>query len=553
MLEEKAQKKKSKKASKPAQEPKPETQTRKPSLDLKKTVKAHKKKLQITFAVIVSLLLVIFAVSLLQRIFRPADIAKFLPEDAVVLLATINTNEKHDQHIKAVNLLKDHQFSKENLIARINQSTPYDYKTDIAPWLGRQAGLALLKDSDKKLQTYIFAEFTTLDLAQKFQQKFPNQSFIIDDYLVFGPENPLSDQIKKTSSPLSENEQYQNTVSHLPFNQAASLYINFPLLSDDLLQKIPFIQSKTLSINEIKPILNTLNSEGLTLQALDENFALQSYLALSEEKIDQAVTLKSKSNYSGQLLKLLDQNVVALWGGENLENRLRVLLEILTGGTEENALLFDKIVEQYTEKYFGPSVNFNRDILPLFRKEFAFALEDIDGKQTYKFLLEVSFPEKDAERLHEIANSFASIGAVFEPKVVEHTLPDGTIAKEIVAIPEKILKAESSYKDHKIHELQMGSQGWGIYYSLIDDIAIFSDSKISLQRSLDLLDNSAGSLTKTATYSRNIAPILDQASELTYLNFEKIPQFGLNKFLKNLATGNAYFEGGIMSINYFDL
>lgn len=146
------------------------------------------------------------------------------------------------------------------------------------------------------------------------------------------------------------------------------------------------------------------------------------------------------------------------------------------------------------------------------------------------------------------------MGAVFEPQIVEHTLPDGTIAKEIVAIPEKILKEQSTYQDHTIYELKMGSQGWGIYYTLVDDIAIFSDNKASLQHSLDLLADNKNSLTSTTTYDNIIAPTLRQADELTYLNFEKIPNIKpLSDLLKTFSGGNAYFEGGIMSINYFDL
>ncbi|MBP7670959.1 DUF3352 domain-containing protein [Candidatus Gracilibacteria bacterium] len=554
VIKEKEQKTKNKKvkASKIVETPTPKPS--KPSVDLKKLLKKHKKSLKITFAIILAIFLVGFAYTLLQRVFRPADIAKFLPEDAVVGFVTINTDSQHDQHLKAVNLIKDKPYSKDNLIKMLEAKTSYNFQTDIQPWLGRQAGLALLKDPNNALQTYIFAEFRSLESAEQFQQKFPDQSFIVDDYLVFGPENPLKTQIQKPQKSLFANDHYRQTVDHLPFNHSAFAYINFQNVSEDLLKKIPFLNTATLSYNEIKPILNTLHSEGLTLRALDENFALQSYLALGDETIDQAVSLKSRQNYDGDLLELLHQNTIALWAGENLENRLRVLLEILTGGNQNNTALFDKLIEQYTRKYFGPDINFNQDILPLLRKEFAFAIEEIDGQKSYKFLLEVSFSDKDGQRLHQIANSFASMGAVFEPQIVEHTLPDGTIAKEIVAIPEKIIKEESTYKNLTIHELKMGSQGWGIYYALVDGIAIFSDSKPSLQASLDLITNDKNSLINTTAYHTNIKPVINDADELTYLNFAKIPNIApLSGLLKSFAGGNAYFEGGIMSINYFDL
>lgn len=555
VVKEKAQKEKGKKAkSQVVKTVEPPVVETKPRPEFKKIFKQHRQKFTISATVILGAFLIFFAYCLLQRAFRPVDIAKFLPEDSVVAFVTINTDERHDQHLKAVNLLKDTAYSKEYFIDYIQDRTSYNFETDIRPWLGRQAGLALLKDPNNQLQTYIFAEFRSSELVAPFLQKFPDAAFLLDDYLVFGPENSLKKQIQKPQNPLIDSKQYRRTIDHLPFNQAAFAYIDFRNVSADILKKVPFLNSAKLSFNELRPLLNTLHSEGLSLRALDQNFALQTYLALSDETLDQGSNLKSRQNYHGELLKLLDQNTIALWAGENLENRLRVLLEILTGGNQNNAALFDKLVEQYTRKYFGPAVNFNQDILPLLRKEFAFAIEEIDGKKSYKFLLEVSFPAKDAERLHQIANSFASMGAVFEPQIVEHTLPDGTIAKEIVAIPEKILKEQSTYQDHTIYELKMGSQGWGIYYTLVDDIAIFSDNKASLQHSLDLLADNKNSLTSTTTYDNIIAPTLRQADELTYLNFEKIPNIKpLSDLLKTFSGGNAYFEGGIMSINYFDL
>lgn len=520
----------------------------------------NRKVVGFILAALFTITLFTFAYFIFLRAFRPVDVAKYLPAEKVVMLAEININPQHNQVQKALDITsKKTGLDQDGIINLFNSQTPYNFDADIAPWIGRKIAIVSLLDNSNQTQNFIFAEYSNAQAVEEFQTKHPNAATVIDSYLVFGTGS-LLEELGEPESPLSSDDQYRKSLNNLPYQNLALLYINFQNLNDNFINSIPILKEQGISLTTIKPLLSTLKTESLAVLALEDNFVLQSYLGLNTDIIDNAVYLKRHQKYHGDLIALLGEDTLAFWGGENLEIQLRRILEILTAGNKNEIDLFDRLISSYTEKYFGPDINFNQDILPLFRNEFLFALSEQDSKQHYKFILELDSPKDAAQKLHEIANSFASMGAVFEPKVVSHTLPDGTESKEIVAVPEKILKSNSTHNDTTIFELKMGTQKWGIYYAMIDNIAIFSSSKDQVISSLDLYENSEGSLAKNDIYQTSILPVLRNADEVSFLDLHSALPLLFNTELpqalapiKALSTGRSYFNDGIITINYLDL
>ena len=314
-------------------------------------------------------------------------------------------------------------------------------------------------------------------------------------------------------------------------------------------------------MENVDPFLKMLDAEGLAIVALERNFAVQSFLSLDEKLVENLTPITAGEKFKAELTNYVAKDALAYWGGEDAEPQLKRMLEVLAGGDQNTLSVFNSIIQNYTEKYFGPDIGFNDDILTLLNNEFAFVIEQHEGENIYKVILELSDPQKDIVRIHEIANNFASIGAIFEPKVVEHILEDGTLGREIVAVPEEIVKNESKYEDSTIYELEMGKQDWGIYYTFVDDIAIISSNKAGVKYSIDIAKGKEESLKNSAAFNMSINPVLQSSDEITYFNFEKlIPVLfpeddapNIIKIISLFSSGKNYFNDGIVSINYLHI
>ena len=387
----------------------------------------------------------------------------------------------------------------------------------------------------------------------------------LNDYLVFTESEEmltfLIDFQKETNEKLYNSPKYRKIDNNLPLNRTAFLYLDFKKVNPGFFKQFSFLNDNTIVMEVISPLLQLFDAEGICLVAMDENFALQSFMSLNEGTSENSQYLSLEEKYNARLAAYLPADALAFWGGENLEYQLKRLTEIVADGKPSTMALFDTVLQNYTKKYFGNDVNFNLDLLPLLSKEFALALENVNGKTTYKLLFELDEPESEIQKVHQMANNFASVGAIFEPKVVEHKLPDGTIGKEIVAFPEEITKTESSYKEFTIYELKMGKQGWGIYYTVVNNVAIVTTDLDSIKNSVDIEKNLKPSLKNSSIYASSLEPILKSSDEITYLNLEKIiPLIWQDKAkstffdtVSSISSGRNYFNDGVVTINYVHL
>jgi hypothetical protein len=578
--------KKTKKA--PKKEAKKETKIKTPSkLNKGKIFGAGLSIIMITALAAVGYLL-------FERAFRAQPIAKILPAANTIALVELNTNFEHHQLTKAFNLLKDHPtFSEQKLIESLEAKTGLTFKSDIEPWLGRQGGLAFLlpsnTDHQEQLHSVYFAEILNQQNFQKFLKKNIDSSSEykgakiyklgnyqlteLQDYLAFTDSEEAMKALVEAQTPstakLYDYEQYRRLDDNMPLIKTAYIYLNFSNISTSFLQKFPLLTEKGLSLDKIQPIIPMLETEGMALIAEDDNFVIQSFLSLNHELAKDSQYLSYQHKYDATLTEFVRSDVLAFWGATNLEHQIKRLLEVLSGGDRATLTVFDALVNSYTQKYFGSDINFNRDILPLFNDEFAFAIEkpsdnSKNNQAIYKLLLELNSPEKDAIKIQELASSFALVGAVFEPKVVERELEDGTIAREIVAIPEEIGKEELEYLDTTIYQLKIGQQDWGIYYSIIDNTAIIASDIAGIKSSINIVKDKGSNLRNTNYYSHNIDPLITHSDEISYFNLAellplifteeelaKLPE--LLTILDSFSSGRNYFTDGLVTINYIHL
>lgn len=547
-------------------------------------IKINKKKL---FGGVLALIMLAILVSvgylLFQKAFRAQPVAKLLPAESTITLLEINTNFEHNQLKKTFNLLSKHpEFSKEKIIEKIETFLAVNYETELKPWLGREVAMAVVSLNEQDAQKVYFVEAISKTNAEAFLKKYnlsekkhgdqktyqidgPFHLTFINDYLVFTESeetlNYLIDFQKEKNEKLYNSPQYRKIDNNLPLNRTAFLYVDFKKINTNFYKQFSFLNENKIVSEIINPLLQLFDAEGVCLVAMDENFALQSFMSLNPSISENSEYLSVQEKYNADLTEYIPSDVLALWGGENLEYQLKRLTEIMAGGKDTSMALFDSVLQNYSRQYFGTDINLHLDILPLLNREFAVAIESINNKTIYKLLFELDEPEIEIKKLHQIANNFATVGAVFEPKIVEHTLPDGTVGREIVAIPEEITKSESTYKEFTIYELKMGKQAWGIYYTVMDNIAVVSTDLESIKLSIDVAKKVKPSLKDSNIYASSLEPIMKSSDEITYFNLERViplilegkTQSTIFDTISTLSSGRNYFNDGVVTINYVHL
>lgn len=555
--------------------------------DKKKGETAHPKKekfkIKLSFngkkifggalVVIMLSILVMTGYLLFEKVFKPIPISKYLPSDRTIAFIELNSNFNHNQLIKSFELLKNYpEYSETKVQGMIEKKLIGNYDADLKPWLGRSMGVAFLKGKtdEKHLEEIYFAEAINQSNARRFienKKTYAKMEYagydiysaetgeniaFVDSYLIYTKDKKaiesLLDFEKSQSKSVFSSEKYSRISNNMPINKMAFLYVNFNQMTESFLKNIPILKDMDVNFKQILPLLKLLDKGGMALVAMHDKFAVQSFLTLNIDKVKEQKYIKMNEKYSANISKYVGENALAFYGGQNIESQVKRFIEILSSGKQIVVENFDKVLQNYTQKYFGSEVIFNLDIMPLLENEYALAIENEGGKPIYKFFLELSDTEKDAQILEKIADNFAKIGGVYKQEVRDHTLPDGTPSREIVAVPEEIKKESEDYKGIKITGLRIGEESKGFFYAIIENVAIISDSFNGIKNSIDLKD-SEKNLEKSDTFQRLIAPVLKNSDEISYFNLSKLlPNLLLP--ISEISGGNNYFDDGIVSINY---
>ena len=591
--------KKSKKSPEKTDKKKDKKETTKKKAEKTKKSKAPKKTKEFfqknqsrilagLFAVIMLGVLVWVGFLLFQKVFRPQPIAKYLPAENTVATMEININPGNHQVKKSFELLQNFpEYSEESLRAYIEALSGVDIEKDLSLWVGRSIGAAVLNFEDKYETTTIgFVEFISRSNMEEFLMKYNpevkqhegNKIFIItidenlfylttiEDYLFASTsKNTIANILDARASrapSLYNSARYRRIDNNIPLNKVAFLYINYDAITDSFFSHFPFFGEMGISMRNMRPLMNLFKAEGIALIATDKNFAIQSFLSLSDSVAEESGPhLSSQQKYKAELVSYISPQTSFFWGGENLNDQINKFIGILSGGEVNSMRIFSKVVQGYVEKYLGEEVDFEKDIVPLISNEYLFGVEEIEGETTYKFLLKLDDNQSSAVKIHELAENFAEIGAIFEPKVVEYTLEDGTVSREIRAIPKRIIKSELKHGENTVFQLNMGGEDDNIFYAITEKTALITTNEESMKQSIDLLQGKNGSFAETEEFENHVEPIIRSSDEVAYMKPQKIipmffEEYDLPEMLNvvySLSSGRNYFYDGIVTINYLHI
>jgi len=543
-------------------------------------IKKHKNKIMGgALTLIMIALLISVGVLLFQKAFRPQPVAKILPAEDTVAVFELNTNFQHNQVDKGFSLLSSYPgFSKTGLIGLAEERFLFDFDEEIEPWLGRQAGMVFInsKSIEGKVNLVSFAEVYSLTNIEKhleenytkshykFQNLYTtdleNSAAIINQYVFFADTPSAIKELidAQEDDKLFDSDDYRRVEDNLPISRLALAYINFDKFSDDLFSYVPFLSEKGVSAESLKNLLGMFSSEGMVLIALDDKFVMQSFTNLNIEGSRESSLSSGRNKYKADLTSKVNKDALAFWGLESPEYQIKKMIDVYSGGDTIVQKSINGWLDSYTKKYFGKGIGFEDDILPLLRNEVALSIET---GEVYKALIQLDSPKKDALKIYELAENFAQAGAVFEPQVVEHELEDGTIAREIMAVPKEVVIDSYPYKEITIYFMELGEERGGIYYGIVDDTVVISTSPEGVKTTIDLAQDDSESLRKSTQYNEMIDPVLQSSDEVTYFNLEELLPILINEeelplFLKpigSLSSGHDYFTDGITTVNYLNI
>lgn len=552
------------KASKKTEKPK------KPKKKKKTPKKISPQNKQRIFGGLLSLImisiLIFIATFLLQKALKPAPIAIYLPAEQTVFSLELNTDINHLQNLKTFQLLENHPaHSLESIINKFETTFAINFDQSVRPWLGRNLGFAIL-NNETTTDQIIFIESTNHSLALKnlspeseistneiytLSQKkdlpaifsfidYPNNFTFIDSYVVFAQTPEILESIKtSTSERLYDSESYRRVDDNLPLQKIAFLYIDFKRIKSNQVPSLGPVPSQFIS-----SFMEQFDSEGIALIAKDDKFAIQSFINIDTETRGEINTLEEK--YQASLLKSIPEDTLAIWSAKDFEAKINRFSSAISPNIET-------ILGNIASELFGSELNIDTDLLPLLKKEFVFF---IDYPESLNLLFETSSQE-DKEKIENILYLYAQKNAGFHQEISTHELEDGTIAKELVAVPKEVVK--ESITETKITVLRLPEKDLEIFYTFIDNLALISTSEESVQKIIRTHNGQHPNLKDSAKYDQMIKPVLSSADELTFFSLHdflpillpEIPSFFVP--LDSFSSGKNYFNDGIVSINFLSI
>jgi hypothetical protein len=527
---------------------------------------------------------------LFGKIFSPQPIAELLPANKTIALFEFNVNAAHSQPGQFLKLMEKYPvYQSENIVALLNALLPYDYATEIEPWLGRNIGFASYGtengftpfslifiesiDHQKTVETLRNHALSQAndELAEteingyktyNYTATQPGAFTFVKNYLVYAPDANLMNNFLSemgNSAKLSADDKYIKIRNNLPQQSLVFGYVNYNKLLNTLLQDKKFVAQKGQDLVAIKPFLDVFESAGLTIFAEKNRLAAQTFTTINNKILPENSYITFSEKYQGKLLEIANEEPILLAAGHDLTKELYRLEDIFKSGTKTPALVFEGMLEAQKQRYFGNNIDFKEDIYPLLKGEYLFMVENSFEEPVISTLIELTDKNADIPKLEKAVSQFVSVSGIFTPRINQVTLPDGTIGKEIIASPEKISSFENTYNGKKYTSMRIGDTGKQINYAVIDDVAVFSNSEATVKNIMDRMQgNEESGYTKTRYFQNHMRPVLRTADEMMHVKLGAVTELlQLNEDktfaaylvpFTNFAVAKNFFTDGISTI-----
>jgi hypothetical protein len=483
-----------------------------------------------------TILLIIFS-------FKATDIANFLPEEETVFFMSLNSDLDNLQNQKAIKSLSNNPiFSKKNIENKIGELFASSYDEKIKPWLGRNAGLILLRNDKQELSPIFFLEvkskkktLETLNIQDENRQImplpeyfFPKNDFLIkpssliilDSYFFFASEQALTDLLlaqRPETAKLIHSQSYQNIKINSPRKKIAFFFLNNQKLNSSDLRNLEDLFNIDLPKEFILDLFQIYLSEGISIFEENGTFLLSAFTNLK-------TPISQNENFTNnKLVSLIPDGTKTYFLTENL---LKELIDF----SKISQIDISPSLANTISKSLLTVITFEDDIKPILNhRAMVFALN-----KDKKGIILSQINEESKSKLKEILYLFAQANSGFDKEMATITLPDNTRYNEYIKVPKKILLESIENSETEYFFYTQNKKPINIYYSFIEDYAVIvSDPELIIEIQ-----------EKIKNEEKDYIDI--KTNNIFYLNLEETLKTPYNPF-KNLSIESVFQGGGIFS------
>ena len=316
--------------------------------------------------------------------------ARFVPA-RVLAWVHVSTDRGRDGVQRAVDLAKrfpSYGRLQDRLLARLaSGAQPVRYDRDLAPWLGREVGLALLDTTGQTAGTLIVAAVSDRGKADAYLRRSGQSSTatyrgvvirrfgtvastITGGYLLIGQESVLRGVIDSRhgqGKTLAADGTYRRAMRGLPAGRAADAYLT-PGGVRRLLQP----QGGVLGVAGVLLDQPALAGAGVALTAQGGDARLTVH-SIRDPRLARGRP-PTFGSFAPSLTGAVTKNVMAYVGISQLDKAARRILSISAATGAAGARIQQLLRTRAQDFSRRTGVNVERDVLPLFRGEVALSL-----------------------------------------------------------------------------------------------------------------------------------------------------------------------------------
>lgn len=403
---------------------------------------------------------------------------------------------------------------------KIENSIYVNLKNDIEPWAGNAGALAILKsDNQSEIFPFFLIEIKNgkAQSAFDFLKGLRNPKNIIKQtavngftvtttpyisYSIFGDtavispsENPLQKLIEtqgKTTSHLSAEKNFYTLRQNL-----ANPYFVYAKP-----QEIPKVLLNKLSdsLTQMPVITNAFPAVGISAQIKGNIFYGKSY-AINPKNL----VFAPEQAYRALLLPYLPPEFDVMIAGQNLTGQIDKIESLIAD--KKSVPQVSAVLGLLAKEYLKTPDDSLRQTLThelsnIFSKEFALTVN------SEKILLATEMAGGETSGIVEkMRGLWKTLAANLTPIEREVTLPDGSLAKELVPDPKQIKEFQENFNGTVIHGLSIGKK-LNIFDAEAQNKWFFSNDLETLKKALLLTREPSANLRESEQYKILLRPVL---------------------------------------------
>ena len=522
-------------------------------------------------------LLVIFIAYIIWFTANNKSVANFLPQDRTVAFV------EFEDFSLPMQMQSNESFSLDKVESLLKAIYDIDYKNAVSSWADGRFGITLIKNIDEKSTPVLFMEtrsrgktlafFENLALPEEKLQKsgstrlpiytYPQSrsfsfAFIGPYIFIANSVTPLEviQEVYEGSAPaLTEQKDYQKTLSNLPRNSWIQGYVNY--------QALNFRDNVALS-NIVEPLKYVIDHFALTVRKNPDGFHFNTFLNMTPDLLALRQEHRDKTPFAYKLTDYISsKNIMLYIGGANLSLEWQNTLDTISNLNPAYGIILEGAIRSQMSKVFGSEVDLRNDIYPLFEDEYAFSIAgQEDGKRiNMSLILSQNDKEFTQAKVEKLMKGFKYLAAQFAPKLRVVVLPDGTESRELVADTSRLEETSDTYQGHNITCVEVKDTSSGFCYAITDDLLIITNNRDTAAGIIDLTISPKYMLSQYQPFRQTIGNLSKVSDEITFVDLQKsLPMLDSNpyyqfiepylKSLNAVSWVKHYFDDGVSTEGY---